>query len=111
MKKFACGDVVAGCDGVVTGETEDPFEPPLIALTNVISQAEDPEARNPEGVGLRELVVVGVPRRWTGEYPRRPDRAARVELPRIVLEAITKLATERAGVRVADDALGLGDHA
>ena len=23
MKKFACGDVVAGCDGVVTGETED----------------------------------------------------------------------------------------
>ena len=23
MKKFACGDVVAGCEGVVTGETED----------------------------------------------------------------------------------------
>ena len=23
MKKFACGSVVAGCDGVVTGETED----------------------------------------------------------------------------------------
>jgi predicted small metal-binding protein len=23
MKKFACGDVVAGCDGVVTGETDD----------------------------------------------------------------------------------------
>lgn len=23
MKKFACGDVVAGCGGVVTGETED----------------------------------------------------------------------------------------
>lgn len=23
MKKFACGDVVAGCDGVVTGESED----------------------------------------------------------------------------------------
>ncbi len=23
MKKFACGDVVAGCDGVVTGETVD----------------------------------------------------------------------------------------
>jgi predicted small metal-binding protein len=23
MKKFACGDVVPGCDGVVTGETED----------------------------------------------------------------------------------------
>lgn len=23
MKQFACGDVVAGCDGVVTGETED----------------------------------------------------------------------------------------
>jgi predicted small metal-binding protein len=23
MKKFACGDVVAGCDGVVTGATED----------------------------------------------------------------------------------------
>ncbi len=22
MKKFACGDVVDGCDGVVTGETE-----------------------------------------------------------------------------------------
>ena len=23
MKKFACGDVVAGCDGVVTGDTDD----------------------------------------------------------------------------------------
>jgi predicted small metal-binding protein len=23
MKKFACGDVVPGCDGVVTGETDD----------------------------------------------------------------------------------------
>ena len=23
MKKFECGTVVAGCDGVVTGETED----------------------------------------------------------------------------------------
>ncbi len=23
MKQFACRDVVAGCDGVVTGETED----------------------------------------------------------------------------------------
>jgi predicted small metal-binding protein len=23
MKKFACGDVVPGCDGVVTGQTED----------------------------------------------------------------------------------------
>lgn len=23
MKKFACGDVVEGCDGVVTGETEN----------------------------------------------------------------------------------------
>ncbi len=23
MKKFACGDVVEGCDGVVTGETDD----------------------------------------------------------------------------------------
>ncbi|MGA9275588.1 DUF1059 domain-containing protein [Ilumatobacter sp.] len=23
MKQFACGDVVEGCDGVVTGETED----------------------------------------------------------------------------------------
>jgi predicted small metal-binding protein len=23
MKKFACGAVVTGCDGVVTGETED----------------------------------------------------------------------------------------
>lgn len=23
MKKFACGDVVSGCDGVVTGETDD----------------------------------------------------------------------------------------
>jgi predicted small metal-binding protein len=23
MKKFACGDVVAGCEGVVTGETDD----------------------------------------------------------------------------------------
>jgi predicted small metal-binding protein len=23
MKQFACGDVVAGCDGVVTGEDED----------------------------------------------------------------------------------------
>jgi predicted small metal-binding protein len=23
MKKFACGQVVAGCDGVVTGETDD----------------------------------------------------------------------------------------
>ncbi len=23
MKQFACGDVVPGCDGVVTGETED----------------------------------------------------------------------------------------
>lgn len=23
MKQFACGSVVSGCDGVVTGETED----------------------------------------------------------------------------------------
>ena len=23
MKKFACGNVVPGCDGVVTGETDD----------------------------------------------------------------------------------------
>ncbi len=23
MKQFACSDVVPGCDGVVTGETED----------------------------------------------------------------------------------------
>lgn len=23
MKQFACGNVVDGCDGVVTGETED----------------------------------------------------------------------------------------
>jgi predicted small metal-binding protein len=23
MKKFACADVVPGCDGVVTGETDD----------------------------------------------------------------------------------------
>ena len=23
MKQFACGNVVPGCDGVVTGETED----------------------------------------------------------------------------------------
>ena len=23
MKQFACGQVVPGCDGVVTGETED----------------------------------------------------------------------------------------
>ncbi len=23
MKKFACGDVVPGCDGIVTGETDD----------------------------------------------------------------------------------------
>lgn len=23
MKKFACGDVVAGCDGIVTGDTEN----------------------------------------------------------------------------------------
>ena len=23
MKKFACGDVVTGCDGVVTGDTDD----------------------------------------------------------------------------------------
>jgi predicted small metal-binding protein len=23
MKQFACGDVVSGCDGVVTGETDD----------------------------------------------------------------------------------------
>jgi predicted small metal-binding protein len=23
MKKFACGEVVAGCDGVVTGATDD----------------------------------------------------------------------------------------
>ncbi len=23
MKQFACGNVVEGCDGVVTGETED----------------------------------------------------------------------------------------
>ncbi len=23
MKQFACGDVVPGCDGVVTGESED----------------------------------------------------------------------------------------
>jgi predicted small metal-binding protein len=23
MKRFACGDVVAGCDGVVTGETDE----------------------------------------------------------------------------------------
>lgn len=23
MRKFACGDVVEGCDGVVTGETDD----------------------------------------------------------------------------------------
>ncbi|WP_083914447.1 DUF1059 domain-containing protein [Ilumatobacter nonamiensis] len=23
MKKFSCGDVVDGCDGVVTGETDD----------------------------------------------------------------------------------------
>ena len=23
MKQFACGTVVAGCDGVVTGETEE----------------------------------------------------------------------------------------
>ena len=23
MKQFACGDVVPGCDGVVTGETDD----------------------------------------------------------------------------------------
>ena len=23
MKQFACGDVVSGCDGVVTGQTDD----------------------------------------------------------------------------------------
>ena len=27
MKKFACGQVVAGCDGVVTGATDDEVLP------------------------------------------------------------------------------------
>ncbi len=48
MKQFACGTVVAGCDGVVTGETEDDV---LAAAARHASDAHGMTEVPPEVVG------------------------------------------------------------
>lgn len=48
MKQFACGTVVDGCDGVVTGETEDEV---LAAAAQHAAEAHGMSEVPPEVVG------------------------------------------------------------
>jgi len=57
MKQFACGTVVDGCDGVVTGETDDDV---LAAAAQHAAEAHDMNEVPPEVVDAIKAGITSV---------------------------------------------------